>query len=282
MGKKQIKKALRATMTGGYINDLYKGISNVKNNQNPVRRGLKYTGWVLLTPVAIPVTIGLDAIVLGCMAVVGPPVLIFHVGVSAIKWVDGFIDRFDENPNPDSVAAVLEKPKKDSVLNSSSEESSHSIGNSQVKILEKLQKNHSKSILEEYTQYTRNYIESFHQTIPYSVQIENLGLSKKDRLKFEPHLDWITKNYINIPVRLNEKLYDLSTLIACYQKNKMDPHNNIPFELSNITPARDVNEEIRQLIASLEKEKSTLIEKKNASKLDLDIISETSFIPGVS
>lgn len=259
------------------LKHLSKRMKHIKTIPNPVRRGLRYSAVALTEPILLTCTLTLDTaevVLEAAFFLIVSPVL---VGTVLIPYIDRWIDRFDEYPGVNVAPSPVTNSNVEPVyfrINSNNPSNSNNssepddpIINSHVTVLTRLNKTDE---LNHYSQYTRNYIESFNQTIPYSLQIEKLQLNEEEQLKLEPYLDPVTNNFIDIPVRLNEKLYDLSTLIICFHSNKMDPYNKIPFELRDIAPAREINEKIKELIASMNHEKTNEVENTKTLEIDSD------------
>ncbi|KTD83075.1 ankyrin repeat domain-containing protein [Legionella waltersii] len=101
----------------------------------------------------------------------------------------------------------------------------------------------------EYTSKMKSYLSKFKTTIPIEILLSNTSLSKKDRKLFELYRDRISGQFMNIPVELNGRIYDLTTLTASHNN---DPITGKPFGLSDIQPAEEVANEILELLKFFE------------------------------
>jgi hypothetical protein len=274
MGKSKMKKELigvgKDTCTYLASKWIYQGVRNVSDIPNPIRRGIRYGEWTLATPVVIPVAVAVDLFCAGAYIAMVPVALagamLYGIGYAAIgtaSLIDGAISRFDEMPelNQENI------PREDeaTIADKSNEDSQVLI----LKILNAKQIIHARK----FNSYTMDYIQSFNEKVPYSTQIKDLHLTEEEELKFKNYLDPITHNYINIPVRLNERLYDLETLIKCFDENKKDPFNNITFKLEQIATDRESKDNIQKLINSIQKKRDRIIEKPCNSDI-FDVESE--------
>src|SRR5262249_27053365 len=93
-----------------------------------------------------------------------------------------------------------------------------------------------------------NYVQQFVEKTKSKNILTGIKFNKFDESLLEKKnlLDPILLTPIAVPVRLNGNLYDYDSIIKCYHTNGMDPLNNIPFKLSNLSA--DYND-----VATLEK-----------------------------
>lgn len=111
--------------------------------------------------------------------------------------------------------------------------------------------------LSQFSEYTKVYIQSFGRIEKNSSKIKRLALSQDEEKKLSKGIaDILTKELPDIPVRLNEKLYDLSTLVQLPKKE--DPFTRLEFKLEHIVPARDVQAQLDSSIKEFEAEKNKL------------------------
>lgn len=218
---------------------------------NPVRRVLRFGNTVFIrAPVVIPLVstwyifcvgtgvIGGSLIIAGGTAML-PLTILYDFVVLGHKQINTFIDLFNEEIPENPLPEIQERGFVES----------HVIVLKELKVSEVPK-------IQTFTSYTQDYIQSFEGKIPYSEQIKKLQLTDRELLRFEKYLDPVTHNIIDIPVKLNDHVYDLSTIyqLGCDKKLK-DPFNNIPFELSEVASDRDTSEQIQALIRHIHKRK---------------------------
>ena len=109
-------------------------------------------------------------------------------------------------------------------------------------------------VLNSYSEVTDSYIKQVKRE-NLLAQIEELQLTEEEANQFEKFKDFITTEYMNIPVTLNGNvLCDLETLlkISCDNKgNRNDPVNHRPFYLCQITGALSTVNEMKEAIAQV-------------------------------
>lgn len=242
---------------------IQKAYNYIKKPPNPIRRTLRFGGTVLITPVAIPLATASYAFffatgIIGgslCIASSGaalPFAILYDLGVSGYKHLNNFIDLFDETAVPTHPLPEIQEIQ---------------LAESHTFILKKLKTNEIPNI-QKFTAYTQTYIQSFEQKIPYSEQIKHLRLTDKELLRFEEYLDPINMKIIDIPVKLNDHIYDLSTILRCYKAGHKDPFNNISFKLSHVSSDRSTSEKIQALITTIQQEK---ILAKNEREFEVSV-----------
>jgi ankyrin repeat protein len=98
------------------------------------------------------------------------------------------------------------------------------------------------------------YIKEFTENCrAYNINQYIIGnISVKDQLLVDMYKDDVTNQLMQIPVVLNERVYDLDTLLALHKAGKPDPFTQKPFDLSDIEPAEMIAEEIKLLIQHLQ------------------------------
>lgn len=99
--------------------------------------------------------------------------------------------------------------------------------------------------------HTRNYITLLINEEKLSAKLEKLQLTPTEMEKLAFFRDPVTQVYMDIPVSLNGKFYDLYTLVAAFNENKKDPSNDYQFELSNLGAARDCKERVEAVIEEI-------------------------------
>jgi len=88
----------------------------------------------------------------------------------------------------------------------------------------------------------RDYVASMKKRkTPLSQVLDKMDPEHKKYQRFE---DCITWRYVDIPVTLNEELYDWSTL----EKLERDPHTRRPFTLENVQTGYKIVKEIEALM----------------------------------
>lgn len=119
--------------------------------------------------------------------------------------------------------------------------------------------NQTNNPLEEYlnqcSKTTREYVLSIKDKPKLSERILKLALSVYEEAAFEKFKDGVVSlDYMDIPVCLNEKYYDLTTLIGLTR----DPNTTDEFSPLQISPARtyinELEEAIKRVIVTREKE----------------------------
>lgn len=99
-------------------------------------------------------------------------------------------------------------------------------------------KSESVDLLNLYGSYTQAYIESFTSQPLHSDRIKHLQLSEEELKQLEDCFDSILGNVVDIPVRMNDHIYNLSTLEQILHKNCKDPFSNLTFTRRDIQPAQ--------------------------------------------
>jgi hypothetical protein len=105
-------------------------------------------------------------------------------------------------------------------------------------------------VLNTYSAAMKAYIDSFKDKKSFSTEIAELQLSEDEKKLLEKYCDAITYEFVNIPVMLEETLYDLSSIAGF---NNIDPFTKLEFTLREIRPGRAVAEEMRQVLAQIRK-----------------------------
>lgn len=116
--------------------------------------------------------------------------------------------------------------------------------------------------LNQYTSYTQAYIDSIKNNPLHSDTIKNLELSPEeltllaDCVLLANCVDSITQNIIDIPVRMNDHIYELDTLEKILSNNSKDSFSNLTFKRRDIQPARDINDKIEQILEVISKNRN--------------------------
>lgn len=110
-----------------------------------------------------------------------------------------------------------------------------------------------------YSPSTKDYIESFKYNEKNTDLIKKLDLTMEEENLLEKYCDPITLDIINIPVILNERIYDLNTLLDIHKNNKEDPFNKYKFILRDIQSDRKTAEEIKEIIQQIVKKRKTIL-----------------------
>lgn len=84
-----------------------------------------------------------------------------------------------------------------------------------------------------------------------SMMLAGITLSEEEGLQLEEYLDPITLEVIDIPVMLNENIYNLETLLDILNINSIDPLTTYTFTNRDIQPARKFNNSLRELICEI-------------------------------
>lgn len=116
--------------------------------------------------------------------------------------------------------------------------------------------------LPQYADYTNEYAKGFANKKSISNQIKALEMNEEEKKLFEEK----TKKYIciirqdlpDIPVRLQDGIYDFDALKEWVKVKKTCPATRQPFDLKEIVPARDVLEEIAAAIKFIEDERKKI------------------------
>ena len=107
--------------------------------------------------------------------------------------------------------------------------------------------------------FTQNYLETLIGTPKYSARLGELTKFEEETL--DKFMDPITSELIDIPVKLNEKLYDLKTLLQLLEKGNgqaNDPMTRLEFKYNNIHSAFAENNELKDIVAKILIERKTL------------------------
>jgi hypothetical protein len=107
------------------------------------------------------------------------------------------------------------------------------------------------SSINDYSPSTKAYINSFKDKEKNIDALNGLQLSEDEEKLLENYCDPITADVINIPVILNERLYDLDTLIKIQQRDKLDPYTKYEFTLRDIQPSRKSAEELQKIVLQI-------------------------------
>lgn len=105
--------------------------------------------------------------------------------------------------------------------------------------------------LDDYSPAMKMYLNMFEGKEKNTEKLKGLQLSEDDERSLKNYLDPITFEVINIPVTLNECLYDLDTLLKIYHKDKKDPYNKQEFALRDIQTARRDADALRIIIQEI-------------------------------
>ncbi len=107
--------------------------------------------------------------------------------------------------------------------------------------------------LSKFTPYTKSYVEGFAHKTKNSFKIKALSLTAEEEEKLSKGLvDEITEYVPEIPVHLNERLYDLSTVINLFKEGGIDPYTRFPFTLEHVVAAHPVQEKLDKRIKKIE------------------------------
>jgi hypothetical protein len=102
--------------------------------------------------------------------------------------------------------------------------------------------------------HLRDYITSFQREKTIREQIAALNLTAEEEPLFKKFIDPITMDYMNLPVYLNDKFYDLTTLLKSYKHSTfVDPLNNIKFKPEHVQSGRLLLDELQEAKESLQK-----------------------------
>jgi predicted NodU family carbamoyl transferase len=85
-----------------------------------------------------------------------------------------------------------------------------------------------------------------------SFKIKKLSLTEEEDELSKGLVDVITEYVPEIPVHLNEKLYDLNTIINLSKESGIDPYTRFPFKLEHIVPAHKMQEKLDERIKKIE------------------------------
>lgn len=121
--------------------------------------------------------------------------------------------------------------------------------------------------LNDYTESMKIYLEIFNNGEKNTEQLKDLDLTTDEENWLEEYRDPITFNLINIPVRLDKRLYDLDSLLQILQKNKTDPFTQSQFALSNIEPAQEEANALQLIIQKIKEAHQQLILEPSSSGL---------------
>jgi hypothetical protein len=103
--------------------------------------------------------------------------------------------------------------------------------------------------LNPYSKHMQGYLATFKDKIPLSKRIEEVLQSVPEaEERFAEFIDPITESYMDIPVSLNEKYYNLDTLRTWHAQNKGDPLTREPFTLGEIQSARQLYNKADELV----------------------------------
>lgn len=92
--------------------------------------------------------------------------------------------------------------------------------------------------LSAYSAATSDYISSLLEKPKLCDLLQDIQLTVDETELLQEFWDPITFEYINIPVMLNERVYDLDTLLRIFEKDRLDPFTHYKFILRDIQPAR--------------------------------------------
>lgn len=111
-------------------------------------------------------------------------------------------------------------------------------------------KNESEKHTGDYSFKTLMYINSFTKRVPYSEILNEDQLSADLRKEIENFCDPISFEIMDIPVQLNGRCYNLSTLLEIHENgSSQDPFTREKFDLCHILPATKMNEDIMDFIS---------------------------------
>lgn len=105
--------------------------------------------------------------------------------------------------------------------------------------------------LDDYSPSTKAYLNSFKDKEKNTDVLKGLKLSEQEEQLLRNYCDPISLDVIDIPVILNEHLYDLDTLLEIQKKDKLDPLNRYEFTLRDIQPARKDAESLQKIIQQI-------------------------------
>jgi hypothetical protein len=122
--------------------------------------------------------------------------------------------------------------------------------------------------LSQFSEYTKAYIQGFKHIEKNSLKIEALNLTDEQENKLSDGLvDALTHEIPEIPVRLNERLYNLKTLVFDLTKKGEDPFTRFKFKLEHIMPAHDVQEKLNKRIKKIEAERAARLQSQSGPGL---------------
>src|SRR3990167_7171562 len=111
--------------------------------------------------------------------------------------------------------------------------------------------------------YTRQYLEIFATKESHSDIVADLKLSPTELALFDGRCsDPISQEIMDRPVVLNERVYDLKTVL---QFNGTDPYNRLKFEAREITPSRQTVVEFEKIIKQIESDRKSKLVASSAS-----------------
>lgn len=116
-----------------------------------------------------------------------------------------------------------------------------------------------------FTDALNQYIESFKSNIPNSTLAQSLKLSTEEVELLEFYRDDVSNKLMDIPVLLNHRVYDLSTLEQLLKENKPDPFTRKFFKWADVSPAQQTARGIENILqaAKAKCEKSLVAKAEN-------------------
>ena len=145
--------------------------------------------------------------------------------------------------------------------------SSHAAIRSTLQHEQKANEDHA-TPLDAFSRYTQDYVDNFNDKKSHTATIAAMKLTEEEVKLMEKHLDPITGEVMDIPVMLNEKVYNLLTLQEILARDRKDPFNRVEFTLRDIQPARGIEEEINNTLRQIEenRKKTKAIPAKSPSR----------------
>lgn len=107
--------------------------------------------------------------------------------------------------------------------------------------------------LQDCSVYTKQYLSGFVGKQKFSEIIAELKLSEEELAYFESKCeDSITRNVMDRPVTLNERVYDFATILGF---NGIEPETRLEFTARDIGPSRQTVAEIEKIITRIKEER---------------------------
>ncbi len=135
--------------------------------------------------------------------------------------------------------------------------------------------------LDAFSKYTQDYVDSFASKKSHSAMISEMKLTESEQKLLEKFCDPITGEIMDIPVILNERVYNLLTLQTILTGDKKDPFNRMEFSLRDIQSARSVEEEIRSILKQIEENRKKAANKpaEKASQQEMRSSTDSQLAP---
>lgn len=117
--------------------------------------------------------------------------------------------------------------------------------------------NNANNEVNNYSSATKSYIDNIKKE-NFLQEIAILKLTKAEEALIAKFKDPITQEYLNIPVRLNDNIYELDTLLKITVNGdgkRRDPFKNFVFSLCHIQSALDVANEMKEIINTIKQQR---------------------------